>query len=155
MEEQKIIEQKAVNQSSPFIDDNDTFDIATLWHTLEHLPNPLENLEEIRRILKCGGLLFIEVPNINFLENYFFRLFGIANYLFFKEHLVHFTPKTLKGMVIKAGFVVKELTISDISMTEKGYNALIELLFIYCSKLIYYLTGLNLTHDIRLVAIKR
>ena len=36
-----------------------TFDVVTLWHTLEHLTDPLRTLKEIKRILKPGGLLVL------------------------------------------------------------------------------------------------
>lgn len=41
---------------------NNFFDAITLDHVLEHVPNPVFVLKEIRRILKPKGLLFIEVP---------------------------------------------------------------------------------------------
>jgi len=133
---------------------NNTFDIVTLWHTLEHLTTPLETLREIRRILKPEGLLFIEVPNINFLENYFFRFFGITKHLFFMEHLVHFSPKTLKNIVRKAGFIIKGVTSSDVTVAGKDYKTMIGVAFAYLGKSIYFLTGLNLVHGIRLVGAK-
>lgn len=40
------------------------FGIITMFHTLEHLPNPVEYLRELKKHLKPGGKLFIEVPNV-------------------------------------------------------------------------------------------
>lgn len=41
------------------------FDFVRSNHSFEHIPNPDEVLQEIRRILKPGGKLFIGVPNMN------------------------------------------------------------------------------------------
>jgi 2-polyprenyl-3-methyl-5-hydroxy-6-metoxy-1,4-benzoquinol methylase len=133
---------------------SNSFDVVTLWHTLEHLVHPLETLQEIRRILKPYGLLFIEVPNIHFIRNYFLQIFGITKHLFFVEHLLHFTPHTLMLMVRKAGFTIREITIPDFASTEKNYKVIMELPFIYLSKFIYFLTRVNFTSGIRVVGVK-
>ena len=57
----------------------ETFDAVSLIQTLEHLPDPLKTLSDIRMVLKKGGAVFIEVPNFS---NIFFlasRLFGIRD----------------------------------------------------------------------------
>jgi len=49
----------------------DHFDVVTLWNVLDHTINPLEELLEIKKILKPGGFLFIRVPNFLFQEKAF------------------------------------------------------------------------------------
>ena len=44
--------------------DADFFDVVTLWHSLEHLTRPIDTLREVHRILKPGGIVVIEVPNL-------------------------------------------------------------------------------------------
>lgn len=39
------------------------FDVVICSHILEHLPNPFNLLEEVHRILRVGGLLFVMVPD--------------------------------------------------------------------------------------------
>lgn len=39
------------------------FDIVTLWDTLEHLNFPVETLRAASRVLKSGGLLFLDTPS--------------------------------------------------------------------------------------------
>ena len=41
------------------------FDVVTTFQVFEHLIFPDEELRKIQRILKPGGLLMIEVPNID------------------------------------------------------------------------------------------
>lgn len=40
-----------------------SFDVVMLWHVLEHLTEPLEELRRIRGLLAPEGLLVVEVPN--------------------------------------------------------------------------------------------
>jgi len=49
-----------------------SFDAITYWSVLEHVVDPLENLQEASRLLKKGGILAIRVPNVReeFLRKY-------------------------------------------------------------------------------------
>jgi SAM-dependent methyltransferase len=78
------------------------FDVITMWHSLEHVHDPLTVLQEARRLLAPGGRLLVAVPNIDSLP---FRWFGPAWYaLDLPRHLTHFTPRTLDLMLRQAGF---------------------------------------------------
>lgn len=75
-----------------------SFDAVTLFHVLEHLDNPVAALHEAQRLLKPGGLLLIEVPN---LDGAGFRVFGRRWYpLDVPLHLFHFTPRALERLLI-------------------------------------------------------
>jgi SAM-dependent methyltransferase len=83
-----------------------SFDAVILFHVLEHLPNPMEVLYELYRLLKPGGSLYIAVPNINAFEA---RVFGsYYGGLEVPRHLYHFSPKTLSQMLEKVGFTVHQ-----------------------------------------------
>jgi SAM-dependent methyltransferase len=78
------------------------FDAVTLWHVLEHVPDPLRQLAEVRRILKDDGTLIVEVPNRDSLT---FSLCGEKwSCLDIPRHLQHFTAATLDAVLRKAGF---------------------------------------------------
>ena len=47
----------------PFKDN--TFDLITSLGVIEHFENPFPLLEEMRRVLKPEGILFLQVPNRN------------------------------------------------------------------------------------------
>lgn len=49
----------------PYPFDRNYADEIHFYHVLEHLDNPVEKLEEIHRILKPGGLLFMRVPHFS------------------------------------------------------------------------------------------
>ena len=39
--------------------------MITLWHVLEHTTSPMRTLQEVRKVLKPGGLLALAVPNLD------------------------------------------------------------------------------------------
>lgn len=72
----------------------ETFDLISLVHCLEHIPDPYHFLSDIRKLLKGQGVLFIQSPNIE--ENDFDIIIA--------DHVLHFSPLTLLSMLRKAGF---------------------------------------------------
>ncbi len=96
----------------------DHFDVVTLWNVLDHTTNPLEQLLEIKQILKDNGLLFIRLPNFLFqgkarcIGDAFDKLFFGRTYLSRKisvSHLYAFTPFSIKNMLERAGFSIFRL----------------------------------------------
>ncbi len=79
------------------------FDVVTLWDVLEHTPDPMAVLQECRRILKPGGLLVVNYPDIQSLVA---RLMGRKWVFLLSVHLYYFTPATLRAMLEKTGFRV-------------------------------------------------
>ncbi|WP_271077820.1 class I SAM-dependent methyltransferase [Aurantiacibacter sp. MUD61] len=88
-----------------------SFDVITLFDVIEHLPDPLGELEALHRLLKAGGLLLLSTPDID-------GLFPRASYPLAKtldywphpeppHHLFQFSQKTLAAMVEKAGFTIE------------------------------------------------
>ncbi len=80
------------------------FDIIYCHHVLEHLPDPLENLREMHRLLKPEGILFISVPNLHSVKHW---LRGNAWYT--PYHLYNYDAGTLRRMIEKAGFRILKL----------------------------------------------
>lgn len=79
-----------------------SFDVVTMWHSLEHVHKPLAILRAAYELLVPGGKLIVATPNIDSLP---FRLFGRSWFgLDLPRHLTHFTPVTLAAMLHTAGF---------------------------------------------------
>jgi 2-polyprenyl-3-methyl-5-hydroxy-6-metoxy-1,4-benzoquinol methylase len=79
-----------------------SFDVITMWHSLQHMHSPVDVLREAHRLLVPGGKLVIAVPNI---DSYAFRCFGHAWCgLNLPRHLHHFAPWTLYLILHRAGF---------------------------------------------------
>ncbi len=82
----------------------ESFDVITMWQSLEHVHEPQNVLANARQLLVPGGRLYVAVPNIDSLP---FRWFGAGWYgLDLPRHLIHFTPWTLHVMLEQAGFRV-------------------------------------------------
>lgn len=79
------------------------FDVITMFHVLEHIPSPRNELREIRRILKPDGLLIIEVPNI---DHPLHRFIKGLQWLFVPGHYYYFSPATLRRLLRKEKFEV-------------------------------------------------
>jgi SAM-dependent methyltransferase len=96
------------------------FDVITIWHVLEHVPNPGEVLRIISGLLKPGGVLALAVPNE---ENHLFRyrLRGkrgpnpLGSLTWSKEiHLTHFQPATLRHGLRESGLIPVRFGVDDI-----------------------------------------
>jgi len=82
--------------------DDCRFDFVTMFHVLEHLPNPRLALEYARDLLRPGGVLIAQVPNISSLQA---RLFGPRWYgLDVPRHVINFSPQALSILLEEAGF---------------------------------------------------
>lgn len=79
-------------------------DVVTLMNVLEHVSDPFTLLNQLRWILKPGGLLLIDVPN-NSVVSLRGRLRHRFPELDLGEHINHFVPGTLDRLLIRAGFV--------------------------------------------------
>jgi len=82
------------------------FDVVTMWWYLEHIPNPLQVLQEARRVLKPDGVLWLGVPNWAGWEARFFRTAWY--HLDTPRHFYLFTPATLRAMLEHAGWSVRQ-----------------------------------------------
>jgi 2-polyprenyl-3-methyl-5-hydroxy-6-metoxy-1,4-benzoquinol methylase len=79
-----------------------SFDVITMWQSLEHVHEPMQVLRQAHALLVPGGRLLVAAPNIDSLP---FRWFGAAWFaLDLPRHLIHFTPPTLTSMLERAGF---------------------------------------------------
>lgn len=87
--------------------DEGSFDVVTVRHVIEHIPDPLPFVAELARVLKPGGLLVIETPNSAALGQSWFTMNWYANDV--PRHLVMFAPATLDRLLGKEGLVQARL----------------------------------------------
>ena len=79
-----------------------SFDLITMFDTLEHSPDPRRLLKEARRLLRAWGLLVITTHNFS---SYASKLMGRWwSYLDPLEHLFYFSPKTLSALMRAEGY---------------------------------------------------
>jgi 2-polyprenyl-3-methyl-5-hydroxy-6-metoxy-1,4-benzoquinol methylase len=77
-----------------------TFDAVTMWDVLEHVPNPGEFLQRAVALLKPGGLLLANVPN---LDSWQARVMRRRWPLFLPEHLNYFNRESLARCGTQSG----------------------------------------------------
>ena len=81
----------------------DFFDVITAFQVFEHLVNPLEVLRQLTHFLKPGGVLLVEVPNI---DTWSVRLLGKRHRHFVHDHLYFFSPRTLQMLFQSANLAM-------------------------------------------------
>ena len=80
-----------------------TFDVISLVEVLEHLPQPREILQELRRILRPGGVAMLGVPNAASLG---VLVLASEARTFNRNHLIFFNEETLETLLRQEGFRV-------------------------------------------------
>lgn len=87
-------------QDQEFTDES--FDIITLNHVLEHLEDPAAALLRLLRWNKSGGFLNVEVPNVE-------ATYHAPGHKFHLAHLYTFNPENLQMLGRKAGYLVQDM----------------------------------------------
>ena len=76
---------------------------ATLFHVVEHLPDPQGAIRQIYDALPAGGFLVIETPDFGSDP---FRKLKYKHKLVYKEHLFYFTRDNLQKFLVRMGFTI-------------------------------------------------
>jgi 2-polyprenyl-3-methyl-5-hydroxy-6-metoxy-1,4-benzoquinol methylase len=83
---------------------SNSFDVVTLMDVIEHVPNPCDLLNEVFRVLRPGGTIFLVTPNFGsfFVWLYNESAYGIGP----DEHVTYFHPRSMRAALRKAGFQI-------------------------------------------------
>tara|TARA_R100001132_G_C3263175_1_gene86746 strand:+ start:174 stop:1022 length:849 start_codon:yes stop_codon:yes gene_type:complete len=81
------------------------FDVVTLWHVLEHLPDLQNTVLNIEALVKEGGTLIVAVPNFNSYDAKFYKEFWAAYDV--PRHLWHFSQESMKMLFSSKMTLVK------------------------------------------------
>lgn len=73
--------------------DDKQFDVITLWHVLEHIPNLTEYVQQLKSLLKPNGFLIIAVPNYKSFDSEHYKEFWAAYDV--PRHLWHFSKTAI------------------------------------------------------------
>ncbi len=77
----------------------ESLDVITLLEVMEHLRAPVDFVRDAVALLKPGGMLVIEVPNIAAAEYRLARLLGQMYRGFIVEHLYYFSPRFMQTLM--------------------------------------------------------
>lgn len=121
-------------EDAPF--EEASFDAITMWDLLEHLPVPLQGLENALRLLKPSGVLLVNTPNENSLIRRVARLLYRGsggritvpiNRLYHHYHLYYFGSSTLGLLFEKAGFELLVMKTKPIPMSRGRISPAVKL----------------------------
>jgi len=102
-----------------------SFDVITVWHFLEHTPDPRKAILRAKDWLKKDGILIVDVPNhegTDARKNWKDWVGWSLPY-----HFYHFTPQTLTMLLGTCGFRVvktKDYHSETVKMALKGFPGL-------------------------------
>ena len=91
----------AIKKGVSFVDnlsqlENNSFDIITMWHVLEHVPELENQISELKRLLKPNGTILIAVPNFNSFDANYYGTFWAAFDI--PIHLWHFSKTAIQKL---------------------------------------------------------
>lgn len=93
--------QIAVSKGVVFEEDlesiaDNSIDVITMWHVLEHVPNLDEQFTQLKRIVKPNGYIVIAVPNYKSFDAKYYKSFWAAYDA--PRHLWHFSKTTIQKL---------------------------------------------------------
>lgn len=88
------------------LDDN-SFDVITMWHVLEHVPDVENQIKTLKRILKPNGTIIIAVPNYKSFDAKHYKSYWAAYDV--PRHLWHFSKTSIQKLMIKENLQLKKV----------------------------------------------
>ena len=82
--------------------ENNTIDVITMWHVLEHVPDLASQINELKRLLKPSGILIVAVPNYKSYDASFYKQYWAAYDV--PRHLWHFSSDSMIQLFEKQNF---------------------------------------------------
>lgn len=87
--------------------ENHSFDVITMWHVLEHVPNLENQIKELKRLLKPTGIILIAVPNFNSFDAKHYGTFWAAFDV--PRHLWHFSKTAIQKLFAKEDLQLEKI----------------------------------------------
>lgn len=76
--------------------EDQSIDVITMWHVLEHVPNVENQIKELKRLLKPSGTILIAVPNFKSYDAKYYNSYWAAFDV--PRHLWHFSKKSIENL---------------------------------------------------------
>jgi SAM-dependent methyltransferase len=96
------------------------FDCITLWHSLEHLRDPVATIRDVRELLAPAGMLMIAVPDAAGIQASVFGREWL--HLDVPRHLFHFDRRALRRLLHTAGFAVERWWNQELEYDLMGWS---------------------------------
>ena len=94
----------AINKGVSFVEnlselESNSFDVITMWHVLEHVPDLENQIKELKRLIKPTGTVIIAVPNFKSYDASYYSNFWAAYDV--PIHLWHFSKTSIQKLFAK------------------------------------------------------
>lgn len=87
--------------------ESNSFDVITLWHVLEHLPDLEYQISILKKLLKHKGRLVVAVPNYKSFDANYYNQFWAAYDV--PRHLWHFDQKSISKLFASIDMEIEQL----------------------------------------------
>ena len=87
--------------------ESNSFDVITMWHVLEHVPDLENQIRELKRLIKFNGTIIIAVPNFKSYDAKHYKEFWAAFDI--PIHLWHFSKTAIQKL-----FAVQNLELQKV-----------------------------------------
>ena len=87
--------------------ESNSFDVITMWHVLEHVPDVEHQLAELKRLLKPSGTIIIAVPNFKSYDANHYKEFWAAYDV--PRHLWHFSKTAIEKLFDKQNMNLEDV----------------------------------------------
>lgn len=114
-----ICKEKGIVMNQGVLDVNNyelgQFDVVTSFEVIEHVNNPVEEIQSFKKLLRPNGALYLTTPNFNSISRF---LNGPKwSVICYPEHLCYYTPKTIHKLLANQKFGKKWITTTGVSIT--------------------------------------
>jgi 2-polyprenyl-3-methyl-5-hydroxy-6-metoxy-1,4-benzoquinol methylase len=87
--------------------ESNSFDVITMWHVLEHVPDVEHQVAELKRLLKPSGTIIIAVPNFKSYDANHYKEFWAAYDV--PRHLWHFSKTAIEKLFDKQNMNLEDV----------------------------------------------
>lgn len=87
--------------------ESNSFDVITMWHVLEHVPDVEHQVAELKRLLKPSGTIIIAVPNFKSFDANHYKEFWAAYDV--PRHLWHFSKTAIEKLFDKQNMNLEDI----------------------------------------------
>ena len=87
--------------------ESNSFDVITMWHVLEHVPDVEFQIAELKRLLKPSGTIIIAVPNFKSYDAKYYKEFWAAYDV--PRHLWHFSKTAIEKLFDKQNMNLEDI----------------------------------------------
>jgi len=86
--------------------ESNSFDVITLWHVLEHLPDLEHQISTFKKLLKPNGRLVVAVPNYKSFDSNCYKQFWAAYDV--PRHLWHFDQQSMSKLFASINIEIEQ-----------------------------------------------